>query len=122
MTVILHIGYHKTGSTALQSWLSNNRLALAEENIVFPIGVSPWLGHPEIAWACSGAKYSWQDKSYTLAEIEDLYTPYLEKSIKCNKMVVLSSEEFCRLDFSFEHLEILSRFLKKYNPYNLFKS
>jgi hypothetical protein len=61
MTLILHIGYHKPGSTALQSWLSNNRAELAQENIIFPTGLSEWLGHPEIAWAYNDANFPWQD-------------------------------------------------------------
>lgn len=34
--IILHIGHHKTGSTALQHWLAGNRRVLGESGILYP--------------------------------------------------------------------------------------
>ena len=38
MKILLHIGHFKTGSTAFQKVLSNNRTALAAEGVYYPLG------------------------------------------------------------------------------------
>lgn len=50
--VFLHIGLHKTGTTAIQTTLFNNRGSLAEKGYRVPVSgvpaVAP-LGHDELA-------------------------------------------------------------------------
>ena len=116
MTLIVHIGYHKTGSTAIQSFLSKNRHELERAGLELPPGLSQWLGHPEIPWATSESTDPWQDRTYSLAEISNHYRPILESSRSPGKIVLLTSEEFCRYDIMESKMESLARFLLPYDP------
>lgn len=116
MAVILHIGYHKTGSTAIQLALPGLAGALAEAGIDLPPGMSRWLGHPDLAWGFEGKDYPWQDRPYTRAEVMDHYTPILDAAAQSGRTVLLSSEEFCRLDFSPDALWTLAEFLRPWTP------
>jgi hypothetical protein len=116
MTLVVHIGYHKTGSTAIQSFVANNRTLLSEAGLISPTGLSNWLGHPEIAWANAEANEHWQDRSYSIAEIADHYGPTLESSRSTENTVLLTSEEFCRYDLTDEKMESLAKFLLPYDP------
>jgi len=116
MTLLLHIGYHKTGSTALQTWLSEHKAVLNPHSITFPVGLSTWTGHPEIAWAFAGNRYGWQDRNYNLDHVKEYYQPYLEKSSEHNSLVILSSEEFCRLDFEIDVILELRDWLSAFKP------
>lgn len=116
MTLVVHIGYHKTGSTAIQSFLSKNREELSKSGLELPPGLSQWLGHPEIAWATSESTDPWQDRAYSLAEISEHYGPILEGSRSPDKIVLLTSEEFCRYDIIESKMEALASFLRPYDP------
>lgn len=116
MTLVIHVGFHKTGSTAIQSFLSRKRNELAEQGVEVPPGLSSWLGHPEIAWACNGGVEPWQDRRYDLAEIEAHYRPYLESSFASDKIVLLTSEEFSRYEYCIEPMRRLKNFLGAYDP------
>ena len=50
--LILHIGTHKTWTTALQILLAKNDRVLAKNNILFPVSgrLSEHSGHHNIAW------------------------------------------------------------------------
>jgi len=117
MTLVVHIGYHKTGTTALQNWLVKNRKFLRERDIIFPKGMSSWPGHPELAWICAGNQYPWQDRFYNPAETAAYYTPVLEASLDPETLTILSSEEFSRLDFSFDMMNRLHDWLSPYKPF-----
>lgn len=47
--LIIHIGQHKTGSKALQSFLAHNRRALRARGILYPAGDHPCAGIPAYA-------------------------------------------------------------------------
>lgn len=116
MGVVLHIGYHKTGSTAIQEALPALAPRLANLGIDLPPGLSRWLGHPDLAWGFEGHNYPWQDHPYTQAQVEDHYTPLLEAAKAAGRTLLISSEEFCRLDFSPDALQALAGFLRPYAP------
>lgn len=116
MPLILHIGYHKTGSTAIQNWLTDNRENLNPHGIVYPSGLSSWLGHPEMSWAFETTRYPWQDQTYSLKQVLKHYKPHLVSSLDPNITVVLSSEEFCRLEFDLAALLRLRDALAVYAP------
>lgn len=85
----LHIGTHKTGTTALQIFLGSNEPCLARNGIFIPRNARPWLGarHHNLAWDLIGdgrfdpAFGSWPE---VLSEIRSLNPP----------TVCLSSEDF----------------------------
>ena len=42
--LVVHIGQHKTGSKALQSFLAHNRIALRARGVLYPVGDDPCFG------------------------------------------------------------------------------
>lgn len=116
MPLIIHIGYHKTGSTALQAWLESCRSELESHGVIYPAGLSNWKGHPELAWWAADNRYGWQDRFYGEAEVNEFYRPLLDESRDPEKTVLLSSEELCRLDFDLDGLIVLREFLAEYRP------
>jgi hypothetical protein len=85
----LHIGTHKTGTTALQEGLASSYTPLQESGILFPIAgrVSTISGHHNIAWELIGDPRFWEEKG-TLADA----CLELENS-ECHS-AILSSEDF----------------------------
>ena len=49
--IVLHIGFHKTGSSAIQANLAEFATLYRKQGLVVPEGLSRWTGHPELAWA-----------------------------------------------------------------------
>lgn len=101
MVVILHIGWHRTGSTALQSFLNQHREALAERfRISYPAEGLLVCAHHPLAWAFLGRTESaWG----TVRGIEAGPEASLQDAIDrardagCTR-VVFSSEEFREFD------------------------
>ena len=50
--LFLHVGTHKTGTTALQNFLMVNKQLLREQGVLIPVSgcVDPYSGHHNIAW------------------------------------------------------------------------
>lgn len=92
-TVYLHIGLHKTGTTAIQDVLKKNKQALATKGYLIPETGYVWGAHYQLSWALLEDNPSW----YPVARQspESLYAK-LRNEIKkssCQK-IILSSEEF----------------------------
>jgi hypothetical protein len=88
--VFLHIGLHRTGTTAIQYFLADNAQRLEDAAItVANAGTPPGLrGNHELAWAClprSQSESCWRDLDAELAR-------------RHGKRMIVSSEEFSRLD------------------------
>ena len=113
--LIIHIGYHKTGSTAIQLFLEKNREILARERIIYPSGMSSWVGHPEFAWSFEAQRYPWQDKDYNFDEIRDHYIKFI-RNHNNDSTIILSSEEFCRLEFDSTAIGRLCESVGEFNP------
>lgn len=95
-TVLVHIGYHKTGTTSLQYRLRQVAPETPGAEFVYPRTLSSWFGHAEIAWALSSERYRWADRDYSLDEVHRYYKAICEAPGP--QKIILSSEEFCRLD------------------------
>lgn len=52
--ILLHLGPHKTGTTAVQTWLRDAIPALAEAGIHYPMPETHGPGHAELAWDLCG--------------------------------------------------------------------
>lgn len=89
----LHVGTHKTGSTAIQVQLNNHRRQLARRGFLYPkTGIpAPLAGHHNIAWQLRG------DRRFRpqLGTVDDLFV----EIGKSDHDVILSSEDFeCTAD------------------------
>lgn len=91
---ILHIGYGKTGTTALQNTLAHNRDALASQGVIYPDArvKGSWLraaNHNMVARAVAGRLGWWglRDEDY-IAQFE------AQRRSADAKVVLLSGEQF----------------------------
>jgi hypothetical protein len=92
--LILHIGRHKTGTTALQYCFSCNEGPLAAAGIHYPRTGIDWVAHHRIAARLSGQT----DPSFDPAE-DDLLSELLDEIRKCGQQhVLISSEGFQSCD------------------------
>jgi len=100
--IIVHIGSHKTGSTAIQTFFSKNRKELRERGVVYPENACPEIaefGHHMIPWAfvtneqflptLYAEKYLIQDKTTLFEKVKS--------ECKTDETMILSSEEFSTL-------------------------
>jgi hypothetical protein len=86
--LILHIGRHKTGTTALQYCFSCNEGPLAAAEIYYPRTGIDWVAHHRIAARISGQT----DPSFDPAE-DDLLSELLDEIRNCGKQHILVSSE-----------------------------
>lgn len=87
--VFLHIGTHKTGTTAIQDALARNRVLLRKHGILVPRTgcISRRSGHHNIAWELNGDP-RFSEKNGTFDElIEEIQRSKQE-------VVIISSEDF----------------------------
>jgi hypothetical protein len=87
--LFLHIGTHKTGSTAQQQLLHQHREALAVEGIFYPETGLQKHAHHQLAWA-SGARRPAVDAGFLASAFEKI----AGQARHSGDTVVLSSEEF----------------------------
>ncbi len=101
--LFLHIGTHKTGSTALQNLLWNNRAELAAQGILYPDLRMGGHAHHEFAWATGMGPQRpknetrigvWTDQLLRLCAEPERADPPGGPSRRDIHTVVLSSEEF----------------------------
>ena len=87
--LFLHIGTHKTGTTALQTFLMVNKQLLREHGVLMPVSgcIGPYSGHHNIAWELNN-DHRFQSDYGTL---DDLCAEISESD--CHT-VVISSEDF----------------------------
>lgn len=93
--LVAHVGFHKTGTTALQESFLANREVLKELGINYPnLGEK---AHHTAAWALIGRWWGWKNRGgrqFPIAEWEKIV-----KRIKRNRdTTLISSEFFCELD------------------------
>lgn len=86
MKYIIHIGTHKTGSTALQRFLFVNRDQLLAKGILYPLVGVMDCAHHELAWAVRSGDQGKVDELLRAIETEATATGV--------GRIVLSSEEF----------------------------
>jgi hypothetical protein len=58
--LVLHVGFHKTGTTALQYTLSSNRQALLEQGVIYP-KTRRFRAHHEFAWSIGDRGWGWKE-------------------------------------------------------------
>jgi hypothetical protein len=93
--VVAHVGFHKTGTTALQESFAETREELKTHGVTYPdFGQK---AHHRAAWALIGRTWGWKNRGgaqFPIAEWEKVI-----KSVKKNRgTTLISSEFFCELD------------------------
>jgi hypothetical protein len=72
--IVIHAGFFKTGTTALQSSLAANRERLLENGVLYPAlssaDSSRSTGQHRAAWALKGRHWGWEDGGGTVTPIE----------------------------------------------------
>ena len=93
--VVAHVGFHKTGTTALQESFAETREELKALGVSYPdFGQK---AHHRAAWSLVGRTWGWKNRGgaqFPIAEWEKVI-----KSVKKNRgTTLISSEFFCELD------------------------
>jgi hypothetical protein len=72
--IVIHAGFFKTGTTALQSSLADNREKLLENGVLYPAlssaDSSRSTGQHRAAWALKGRHWGWEDGGGSVTPIE----------------------------------------------------
>lgn len=101
MKVILHIGWHKTGTSSLQTFLLNNKTVLLEHHgILFPDTGLISNAHHKLAWSLQDPLISqWAKKVSFRIPAEEIFTVlFTECRNKNAGTVLISSEEFSQTE------------------------
>lgn len=106
MKLIIHIGTHRTGTTAIQSECLKHHAALKNQGLFYPTQPTIYDGHHQFAWAL-GVKHSQNKGNF---EIENEIKKIIRDAE--GRTVILSSEdfEFCKR----RHIDFFLTILKKY--------
>ncbi len=102
MTIYLHIGTHKTGTTSIQRYLSQNRDALAAQGIWYPrisellAGKRDSTSHLNIARSLDTNN---KPKTYSKEELSLIFKTLTTKSKYFNSTII-SAEAFWRIGFT----------------------
>lgn len=111
MKLIIHIGWHKTGTTAVQNSCVMNSETLESQKVIFPETGLLHGAHHRIPWSLQHEKRNpWALSSGHSHEDASLVESMLaECRARGATTAIISSEEFCHL--SEEEIRILSTFL-----------
>lgn len=107
MDIYLHIGWHKTGSTAVQKFLFQNRQALRERlGIHYPSAGLDKVAHNFPAWALQPRRTRMLKEMGFKRNPEGLIREMIEEAARLQaKAVLISSEEFSPIErYSLEKL------------------
>jgi len=112
----LHIGFHKTGTSALQEYLNENREELEEKGIFYPKSLNnKYPGNVDLSWALKKEPPKWSSITNS-QEKEKIISYYLHqiKNTECND-IIISSEDFSLLDNEISSIEKIKTIFNNYN-------
>lgn len=94
--IILHIGIHKTGTSAIQQFLSTNSALLEAQGIFYPLLRKEWNNHNPLAWCLMDPKYAPPNAQYYKKYgAEEQWETLLDRiSENACHTVLLSGEDF----------------------------
>ncbi|BAF72679.1 hypothetical protein [Sulfurovum sp. NBC37-1] len=112
--LFLHIGFHKTGTSALQEYLDNHREELERQDIFYPRSHDDaFPGNVDLSWAFNNNPPRWGNVDEINREkILDFYKKQL-LSTGC-KNIIISSEDFVLLDSQIISIEKIKEYLREY--------
>jgi hypothetical protein len=96
MKLLMHIGLHKTGTSAIQSFLLDNRAQLLAQGLLYPLDLEKWGNHNPLAWHLMDPRYlptqgDFYRKLSTPAHWQKLHEAVSESRAD---RVILSGEDF----------------------------
>lgn len=89
--VILHAGFHKSGTTALQHAFDANKRALKQHGVFYPH--NPGRAHHRAAWGLIERVWGWRDNGGRLVSIKS-WKALMRQTSKSSEKVLISSEFF----------------------------
>ena len=93
--LILHVGFHKSGTSALQESFSAQRAGLAAEGVLYPnIGRK---AHHRIAWALAQKPWGWKARGGETTPFKHFSKMVRLVNRSGTEKIVLSSEFFSEL-------------------------
>lgn len=98
--IVLHVGPHKTGSTALQHMLATNRRLLARYGIHYPITGLDGAAHQDVARAC------WGKDSSLLVELANEMAEHDTVFISSELISALDKKGVARLKSAFGETQV----------------
>jgi hypothetical protein len=95
--LILHVGFHKSGTTALQEALFKQRKELLQLNVLYPdIGRA---AHHKVAWALTQRPWGWKNRGGELTSYRVFSKMIRLINTSRVETIILSSEFFSELNF-----------------------
>ncbi len=98
--IVIHAGFFKTGTTALQSSLAYNREKLLENGVLYPAlsssDAARSTGQHRAAWALKGRHWGWEGEGGTVTPIK-VWKKLADKLNSFNGTSVFSSEFLAEL-------------------------
>lgn len=116
MSVVLHIGFHKTGSSAIQEFLHEHRDFAREKGIGYPKPLCIFPSHAEIAWSHLKDWAPWRDRDYEPIEVLDYYRAIVENNEADGRHTVISNEDISLLADDREMFHGFAEAVKPLNP------
>jgi len=111
----LHIGFHKTGTSALQEYFHNNREELLKNGVCYIKSYDTrFPANVDLSWAINDSPPPWASfNKGTSSEI----LAYYNKELKANvcDTIIISSEDFCLYDQQPHVVGNLKTFLNDYD-------
>jgi len=110
--LLIHIGLHKTGTSAIQSFLLDNRAALLDQGLLYPLDLEEWGNHNPLAWHLMDPRYMPTHGDF----YRELSTPahwqklHKEASERQTDRVILSGEDFSLISRPQQLAELLERY------------
>ncbi len=98
--LILHIGLHKTGTSAIQRFLFENAEALSEQGFLYPVGLFNSIDHNPIAWCMVPSRYFPPDYPFYWDHAKKNYWAHLHEIVETSRAhtAILSGEDFSLID------------------------
>jgi hypothetical protein len=88
--IVLHAGFHKSGTTALQHAFDGNKRALKKHGVIYPLNAG--RAHHRAAWGLTERIWGWKNNGGKLIPIKAWNA--LVQQVKKNPGTVLISSEF----------------------------